>query len=106
MPLKKGTFRSGTSNVEVPERNKAAFPAAFRSKTHLEYYASLFNSVEINRTFYTLPRPSTIEKWAAQVPEDFRFTMKLWREITHAKELLYKRKDVVSFMQTVAPVRR
>jgi uncharacterized protein YecE (DUF72 family) len=104
MPLKKGTFRSGTSNVEVPERNKAAFPVAFRSKTHLEYYASLFNSVEINRTFYTLPRPSTIEKWAAQVPEDFRFTMKLWREITHAKELLYKRKDVASFMQTVAPV--
>jgi uncharacterized protein YecE (DUF72 family) len=104
MPLKKGTFRSGTSNVEVPEHNKAAFPAAFRSKTHLEYYASLFNSVEINRTFYTLPRPSTIEKWAAQVPEDFRFTMKLWREITHAKDLLYKRKDVASFMRTVAPV--
>ena len=104
MPLKKGTFRSGTSNVEVPARNKAAFPAAFRSKTHLEYYASLFNSVEINRTFYTLPRPSTIEKWAAQVPEDFRFTMKLWREITHAKDLLYTRKDLVSFMQTVAPV--
>jgi uncharacterized protein YecE (DUF72 family) len=104
MPSKKGTLRSGTSNVEVPERNKAAFPAAFQSKTHLEYYASLFNSVEINRTFYTLPRPSTVEKWAAQVPEDFRFTMKLWRGITHAKELLYKRKDVAIFMRTVAPV--
>jgi len=103
-PSKKGIFRSGTSNVEVPERNKAAFPAAFQSKTHLEYYASLFNSVEINRTFYTLPRPSTIEKWAAQVPEEFRFTVKLWKEITHVKELRYKPEDVATYMRTVAPV--
>src|SRR5258708_19606852 len=60
MRPKKGIFRSGTSNVEVPERNKAAFPEAFRTKSHLEYYASLFNSVEINRTFYKLPLPSLV----------------------------------------------
>lgn len=99
----KGIFRSGTSNVEVPERNKAAFPEAFRTKSHLEYYASLFNSVEINRTFYKLPLPATIGKWAAQTPEAFRFTVKLWREITHGKELRYKPADVATFMQRVAP---
>ena len=101
---KRGVFRTGTSNVVLPERNKSFFPPAFQSKTHLEYYASLFNSVEINRTFYKLPLPATLGKWAAQVPEDFRFTVKLWKEITHVKELRYKTEDVRLFMQTVAPV--
>jgi len=104
MRLKKGIFRAGTSNVVVPEKNKAAFPAAFQSKSHLEYYASLFNSVEINRTFYKLPKPDTLGKWVSQVPEDFRFTVKLWKEITHVKELRYKPEDVTTFMQTVAPI--
>src|SRR5882757_11111054 len=104
MRYNKGIFRAGTSNVVVPEKNKAAFPAAFQSKSHLEYYASLFNSVEINRTFYKLPLSATLEKWAAQVPEDFRFTLKLWKEITHIKDLRYKSEDVVAFMQTVAPI--
>jgi uncharacterized protein YecE (DUF72 family) len=104
MRLKKGIFRAGTSNVVVPEKNKAAFPPAFQSKSHLEYYASLFNSVEINRTFYKLPLPATLEKWAGQAPKDFRFTLKLWKEITHIKDLRYKPEDVVTFMRTVAPI--
>jgi uncharacterized protein YecE (DUF72 family) len=104
MRYNKGILRAGTSNVVVPERNKAAFPVAFQSKSHLEYYASLFNSVEINRTFYKLPLSATLEKWAGQVPEDFRFTLKLWKEITHIKDLRYKPEDVVTFMRTVAPI--
>lgn len=101
---RRNNFYTGTSNVVLPEPNKKAFPPAFQSKTHLEYYASLFNSVEINRTFYKLPMPATMEKWAMQVPEAFRFTVKLWRDITHVKELCYKPEDVKTFMQTVAPV--
>ncbi len=104
MRLKKGILRAGTSNVVVPEKNKAAFPAAFQAKSHLEYYASLFNSVEINRTFYKLPKPGTLEKWAQQAPEDFRFTVKLWKEITHVRDLRYKTEDVTTFMQTIAPI--
>jgi uncharacterized protein YecE (DUF72 family) len=104
MKSKKGLFRSGTSNVVVPEPNKAAFPIAFQSKSHLEYYASLFNSVEINRTFYKLPLPATLEKWARQVPDDFKFTVKLWKEITHVKDLCYKPEDVATFMRTVAGI--
>lgn len=104
MESKKGLFRCGTSNVVVPERNKKSFPVAFQSKSHLEYYASLFNSVEINRTFYKLPLPATLERWAAQVPEDFRFTVKLWKEISHVKGLCYKPGDVDLFMQTIAGI--
>jgi uncharacterized protein YecE (DUF72 family) len=104
MSDKKAIFRCGTSNVEVPARNKEEFPEVYRLKSHLEYYASLFNSVEINRTFYKLPLPATLGKWAAQVPEEFRFSVKLWREITHVKDLRYRSEDVGAFMQTVAPV--
>lgn len=104
MQLEKGICWCGTSNVEVPEPNKKAFPAAFQAKSHLEYYASLFNSVEINRTFYQLPRPATMARWAAQTPAGFRFSVKLWKEITHVKELRYKPEDLQTFMQSVAPI--
>ncbi|RCH56900.1 DUF72 domain-containing protein [Mucilaginibacter hurinus] len=94
-------FYSGTSNIELPVRNKQFYPEAFRNKSRLNYYASMFNSVEQNCTFYKVPMPTTIKKWADDVPGDFRFTFKLWREITHQKELEFKPKDVERFMQVI-----
>jgi uncharacterized protein YecE (DUF72 family) len=57
-------FYRGTSNIELVEKNKQAFPPEFRSKSRLAYYSSLFNSVEVNSTFYKLPLPATLERWA------------------------------------------
>jgi len=82
----KGIFRTGTSNIVVPG-NKQSFPAAFQEKSRLNYYSSFFNSLEINSSFYKVPMPATFEKWSHDVPENFRFTVKLWKEITHVKEL-------------------
>ena len=82
----KGILRVGTSNVVLPG-NKQSFPEAFQHKSRLNYYGSLFNTVEVNSSFYKVPLPSTFEKWSMDVPEDFRFTVKLFREITHVKEL-------------------
>ena len=59
---------SGTSGLVVPERNKSFFPPAFRDKSRLTYYASLFNSIEINSSFKKPPLPRTVMKWAADVP--------------------------------------
>ena len=56
--------------------------------THLQRYASIFNSVELNRTFYALPRASTVRKWVECVPDHFRFSLKLSKRITH--ELKFK----------------
>ena len=94
----------GTSNVVLPVPNKSYFPPEFRDTTRLHYYGSLFNSVEINSSFYKIPMGSTIEKWADDVPADFRFTFKLWREITHAKELTYTPADIQRFLQSVGRV--
>ena len=82
----KGILRIGTSGIVVPG-TKQNFPTEFRLMSRLNYYSSLFNSVELNSTFYKVPMLSTFEKWSLDVPDEFRFTVKLWREITHAKHL-------------------
>lgn len=84
--LNKGVLRVGTSGIAVPG-SKESFPAEFRDKSRLNYYASLFNTLEINSTFKKLPKTSTFEKWSQDVADDFQFTIKLWKEITHVKKL-------------------
>lgn len=96
-------FFAGTSNVELPVPNKAHFPEAYQQKSRLHYYASLFRTVEINSTFYKIPMPRTVARWAADVPDHFRFTFKLWQGITHAKGLYYDKADMAAFMAAVAP---
>ena len=93
-----GTLRTGTSNIVIPG-TKNDFPEEFRTGSRLHYYASLFNSLEVNSTFYKLPSPRTFEKWAADVPDDFTFTLKLWQDITHVKKLEYNPSDLESFFQ-------
>ena len=55
--------------------------------SHLARYATRFNAVEINSSFYRPHRRSTYERWAASVPKDFRFSAKLPRAITHHARL-------------------
>lgn len=56
--------------------------------THLQRYATLFNAVEINSCFYRPHRRSTYERWAASVPDAFRFAVKLPKVITHELRLV------------------
>ena len=93
-------FYSGTSGLDLPVP-RAQYPPEFQGKSRLEYYASLFNSMEINSIFYKLPRDSTVVNWAASVPEDFRFTFKVSKTITHVKGLKFSPKDVDDFIKTV-----
>src|SRR5579872_6280542 len=93
-----GTCYIGTSGLVLPVPNKAALPPAFRDQPRLAYYATLFNSLEINSSFYKVPMPVTFEKWAAIVPDGFRFTVKLGRHITHEKGLAFNSKSVDTFM--------
>ena len=56
--------------------------------THLQRYASLFNAVEINSSFYRPHRLATYERWAASVSDEFRFSVKLPKVITHELRLV------------------
>ncbi|MEO7802599.1 MAG: DUF72 domain-containing protein [Ginsengibacter sp.] len=97
------TFYSGMSGVALPVP-KSQFPPDFHYKSRLQYYASLFNSVEVNSIFYKLPRISTVTNWRNSVPKDFRFTFKVLKTITHVKELNFKDEDVNAFMNTVGEI--
>ena len=94
-------FFAGTSTLVLPVPNKAALPEIFRNKPRLTYYATLFNSLEVNSSFYKVPKPSTFAKWVYEVPDAFRFSIKLWRGITHIPSLHFRMKDVAHFMEAV-----
>jgi uncharacterized protein YecE (DUF72 family) len=94
-------FYSGLSGLALPVP-KYLFPEAHRDSSRLTYYASIFNSIEINSTFYKLPMAKTVSKWATEVPGNFKFTFKLWKEITHVKELDFKAADVEAFFKVIA----
>lgn len=96
-----GNYYSGTSGLLLPVPNKEFFPESFKNKSRLNYYGSLFNSLEINSSFYKVPMQSTVAKWAADVPDDFRFTFKLWRDITHYKGLVFKPEAISDFMKII-----
>jgi uncharacterized protein YecE (DUF72 family) len=81
-----GRIWIGTSNILVPG-NKQSFPVPYRLTSRLRYYSHLFTTLEINSCFYKTPMPATYEKWSQDVPDDFCFSIKLSKEITHAKDL-------------------
>jgi uncharacterized protein YecE (DUF72 family) len=64
----------------------------------LQQYASVFNTVEGNTSFYNIPEVSTIKKWAAQTPEGFKFCFKFHRSITHDKQLHNTEDDILHFL--------
>lgn len=98
-----GTFYGGISGLQTPIP-KRDFPADFADKSRLTYYASLFNSIEINSSFYKIPVAKTLAKWATEVPDDFRFTFKLWQGITHNKSLAFNPDDVFKFIEIIGAV--
>lgn len=97
----RGNYYSGTSGLALPVPNKSLYPIAYQDKSRLCFYASLFSSIEINSSFYRLPTLKTVSKWAAEVPDSFKFTYKLWRNITHNKGLVFDPADVTRFLQTI-----
>lgn len=94
-------FFAGCSGLMLPVPNKQFYPEEFKDKSRLTYYASLFNSIEINSSFYKIPLASTVRNWSTQVPEYFKFTFKLWREISHIKGLAFNPEDVHKFLQVI-----
>jgi uncharacterized protein YecE (DUF72 family) len=77
----------GTSGFSYAEWRGPFYPEGLPASGMLAFYAERLPAVEINNTFYRLPKPSVLESWAGQVPESFRFAVKASRRITHQKRL-------------------
>jgi uncharacterized protein YecE (DUF72 family) len=74
----------GCAGWSLPGEQAAQFPG---EGTHLQRYARRFAAVEINSSFYRPHRPATYARWAASTPDDFRFAVKVPKEITHTRRL-------------------
>lgn len=83
--MRRAAVRIGTAGWSIASRHAGAFPGG---GTHLQRYARTLPAVEINSSFYRPHRRETYERWAASVPLDFRFAVKLPRAITHERRLV------------------
>jgi uncharacterized protein YecE (DUF72 family) len=99
VPVHAGKRLIGCAGWTIPKEAAAQFPG---SGTHLERYAAVFNVAEINSSFHRPHRVQTYERWAASVPADFRFSVKLPRTITHDARLVGIEPLLERFVQETA----
>jgi uncharacterized protein YecE (DUF72 family) len=79
--------RIGCSGWQYADWRGAFYPERCPQRRWLEHYASVFDTVELNTTFYRLPKVPAVERWVAQTPPQFCFTVKVSRFATHMKRL-------------------
>ena len=89
---------AGTSGYAFKEWKGSFYPENLKDDGMLGHYASKFPSVEINNTFYRLPKEKVLLDWAAQVPEHFTFAIKASQRITHHTRLKAESAELVDYL--------
>ena len=77
----------GTSGYSYKEWKGRFYPEKMKEADMLRFYAERFSAVEINNTFYRMPKVDLLRRWAEQTPEGFTFVLKAPQRITHQKRL-------------------
>jgi uncharacterized protein YecE (DUF72 family) len=98
--------RIGCSGWSYKDWRGGLYPGGLPQRRWLEHYAEIFDTVEINATFYRLPKESTVQGWVEQVPGDFLFAVKASRYLTHMKRLHEIAGAVARFWEPLEPLRR
>jgi len=99
----KGKVFIGTSGWNYPHWGKGVFyPKEVKQKEWLSYYSQHFDTVEINNTFYQLPKKTVFERWERTVPSHFRFVVKVSRYITHIKKLNQPEQPLLRFLENAS----
>lgn len=91
-------LNAGTSGYAFKEWKGSFYPPDLKDDGMLGYYASKFPTVEINNTFYRLPKEAVLQAWAGQVPEPFTFAIKASQRITHHARLKPEGASAVEFL--------
>jgi uncharacterized protein YecE (DUF72 family) len=89
---------AGTSGYAFKEWKGPFYPEKMKDTEMLAFYASRFPTVEINNTFYRLPRENVLVDWGSQVPAPFTFAIKASQRITHHARLKPESFDTVDFL--------
>ena len=80
-------WRIGTSGWNYPHWRERFYPAQVPKSKWLEFYTAHFDTVEVNATFYRLPKPNTFKNWYENTPKNFLWSIKASKYITHTKRL-------------------
>jgi uncharacterized protein YecE (DUF72 family) len=94
----------GCSGWNYKDWREIVYPKGLPASRWLEHYATLFDTVEVNSTFYRLARPDAVARWIQQTPPDFIFTLKASRYLTHIKRLAKLEDGVKRFYEAVSPL--
>ena len=89
---------AGTSGYAFKEWKGSFYPDGLKDDGMLGYYATRFPTVEINNTFYRMPRENVLLDWASQVPDTFTFAIKASQRITHHARLKPESKELVGYL--------
>jgi uncharacterized protein YecE (DUF72 family) len=90
----------GTSGWSYQSSRGPFFPEEVKVKDHLRFYASQFNSTELNGVFYRTPTVEAVRAWREQTPDDFLFAWKASKFITHWKRLTPKCRNSLALMES------
>src|SRR4029077_5083692 len=94
-------IRLGTSAFTAAGWESSFYPAGMKPAEYLTYYATKFDTVEVDSTFYRAPSASTVEGWARKTPENFIFAVKVPQSITHEKILADCDAEFTQFVKTM-----
>jgi uncharacterized protein YecE (DUF72 family) len=81
------------------------YPTDINKNLQLPFYSEVFNYVEIDSTFYNIPTESTVRNWNKRTPDNFRFTVKFPKVITHDKRLMNAEKELSLFYVRMEPLK-
>jgi uncharacterized protein YecE (DUF72 family) len=98
--------RIGCSGWNYADWRRRVYPKGCPPSRWLEHYATLFDTVEVNSTFYRLARRDAVARWVEQVPGDFVFAVKGSRYLTHMKRLTDMAQGVERFYERIEPLVR
>jgi uncharacterized protein YecE (DUF72 family) len=96
--------RVGCSGWSYSEWRGRVYPESVPQRRWLEHYSTLFDTVEVNATFYRLPRRETVEAWVERTPADFVFAVKASRYLTHIRRLSDLGRGLERFYARIEPL--
>jgi uncharacterized protein YecE (DUF72 family) len=96
--------RIGCSGWNYADWRERVYPRGLPPPRWLSHYATLFDTVEVNSTFYRLARPAAVARWVEETPPDFLFTVKASRYLTHVKRLQDTDRGVERLYAGIAPL--
>jgi uncharacterized protein YecE (DUF72 family) len=92
----------GTSGWNYPHWSGLFYPPSVKAAAWFQHYATFFDTVEVNNTFYRLPTPEVFVRWGHQAPAGFGFALKASRFITHVKRLADPERSAGEFVRRAA----